>query len=329
MGEPRRTVVVVLFDGVDLLDVTGPPEVLALACRIAPTAAAYDVLLAAETTAPVTTSAGVRILPDTTFDALADRAIDTLIVPGALAPTEDGDLDPVVEPALVTRIAELAAQTHRLASVCVGAHLLAATGRLDGRTVTTHWSTAERLAADHPELTVDADPIYIRDGDIWTGAGISSCLDLTLALVADDLGEDVALAVARQLVVYLKRPGGQSQFSVPLTLAPRTRRLEGLRRQILDRISEPLPLAVLAAAACVGERQLARIFRAELETTPRAYVESLRVEEARRRLETSEDSLDRIATACGFGSVDTLLRAFRRHVGTTPTEYRGRFRTRV
>ncbi len=285
--------VVALFDWIDLLDVTGPPEVLALAHREAPDVARYEVLLASETLHPVTTGAGVRVLPDVTFDDLAGLAIDTLVVPGAVRPDEQHGLVPVIEDSLVLRITDLALRSRRVASVCVGAHVLAAMGLLDGRTVTTHWSTAALLAADHPEITVDADPIFIRDGHVWTAAGISSCLDLTLALVADDLGEDVALRVARQLVMYLKRPGGQSQFSVPLAQVATTRRMEALRHHILGHLPEPLTVPELAAVAHVGERQLARLFRSELRTTLRAYVESLRLESARHRLETTDDSLDR------------------------------------
>lgn len=174
---------------------------------------------------------------------------------------------------------------------------------------------------------MDADPIFIRQGDVWTGAGISACLDLSLALIADDLGESVALNIARQLVMYLKRPSGQSQFSVPLERVSMTRRIEDLRHHILRNIGEPLTLADLAAHAHIGDRQLTRIFKAELGMTPHAYVESARVEVARDRLESTVDTLERVAVSCGFGTVDTLVRAFRRRLDTTPTEYRRRFRT--
>lgn len=329
MPGPRRDVVVLLFDRVDLLDVTGPPEVFALARREAPEAVGYRVRLASATMDPVVTSAGVRVLPDVTVAELEGTAIDTLIIPGAVEPGPEGALVPVVDPRQVETVLRLAPRTHRVASVCVGAHILAATGLLDGRRATTHWSTAHLLAADHPQVAVDADPIFIRDGDVWTAAGISSCLDLTLALIADDLGEDIALRVARQLVMYLKRPSGQSQFSVPLGHVATTRRLEGLRHHILSHLADPLTVADLAAVLHVGERQVTRIFRAELGCTPRAYVESLRVEVARQHLETGDETLERIATRCGLGTVDTLIRAMRRHLGVTPTDYRQRFRRRT
>ncbi|WP_258394992.1 GlxA family transcriptional regulator [Streptomyces sp. cg28] len=321
-----RLIVVVLFEGVDLLDVTGPPEVFSLALRETDEAAGYEVVLAARTLDPVTTSAGVRVLPDRTFAEVAAGAVDTLIVPGAVEIDAERRVRPLVDPELVDWVKVLAARTHRVTSVCVGAHLLAAAGLLDGKRATTHWSTAPQLAADHPAVEVDADPIFIREGNVWTGAGISACLDLSLALIADDLGEAVALRVARQLVMYLKRPSGQSQFSVPLEQVSTTRRIEDLRHHILRHVSEPLTVADLAAYAHVSDRHLTRLFKTELGTTPHAYIESVRVEKARHELESSDATLERVASACGFGTVDTLVRAFRRRVGTTPTEYRRRFR---
>lgn len=322
-----RLVVIVLFDGVDLLDVTGPPEVFSLARRETDDAAGYDVVLAAESMEPVTTGAGVRILPDLTFREAAGRSIDTLIVPGAVEVDSERRVRALVDPGLVAWVKVLAGRTRRVTSVCVGAHLLAAAGLLDGRRATTHWSTARQLAADHPEIEVDADPIFIREGDVWTGAGISACLDLSLALIADDLGETIALRVARQLVMYLKRQSGQSQFSVPLERISTTRRIEDLRHHILRNIGHRLTVADLAAHAHVSDRHLTRIFTTELGTTPHAYIESVRVEQARNELESSDATLERIASACGFGTTDTLVRAFRRRLNTTPTEYRNRFRS--
>ncbi|MFE2410465.1 GlxA family transcriptional regulator [Kitasatospora sp. NPDC059408] len=327
MAPAERLIVIVLFEGVDLLDVTGPPEVFSLVRRETDDATGYRVVLAAETAAPVTTAAGVRVLPDVTFDEAAGRAIDTLLVPGAVEVDGERRVSAVTDPAVVARVKELAAHARRVASVCVGAHILAAAGLLDGRRATTHWSTAGQLAAEYPEIEVDADPIFIREGEVWTGAGISACLDLSLALVADDFGEELALRVARQLVMYLKRPSGQSQFSVPLEPVSTTRRTEDLRHHITANLTAPLTVADLAAHAHVGERQLTRIFKTELGTTPSAYVESARVERARNRLETTDETLERIASTCGFGTTDTLVRAFRRQLDTTPTEYRRRFRT--
>ncbi|MEI7056374.1 DJ-1/PfpI family protein [Nocardioides sp. CCNWLW239] len=315
-----------MFDQVDLLDVTGPPEVFSLLQRDTVEPTGYQVVLAAETMDPVTTSAGVRILPDTTFAEVAHRAIDTLIVPGAVEVGDDRRVTALVDPAVVEWVRTLAPRTRRVASVCVGAHVLAAAELLDGKRATTHWSTAAQLAAEHPAVTVDADPIFIRDGDVWTGAGLTACLDLTLALVADDFGHERALRVARQLVMYLKRPSGQSQFSVPMKRPSTTRRVDELRHYIAEHAAEPLTVAHLAEQLNVSDRHLTRIFKTELGTTPAAYLESARIEIAKNRLESSDDTIGRIATACGFGTVDTLNRAFKRALGITPGAYRSRFR---
>lgn len=326
MGSVNRLIVIMLFTDVDLLDVTGPPEVFSLLRRETDDETGYQVVLAAETMDPVTTAAGVRVLPDTTFREVSGRAIDTLLVPGAVDVDDQRRVRALTDPAVVSWVKELAGRSRRVASVCVGAHLLAAAGLLDGKRATTHWSTAQQLAADHPAVEVDADPIFIREGAVWTGAGITACLDLSLALVAEDFGEAAALRVARQLVMYLKRPSGQSQFSVPIEPVSTTRRMDDLRHHISRHLDAPLTLADLAEYAHVSERQLTRIFRTELGVTPAAYVESARVEVARNQLETSDDTLERVASACGFGTVDTLIRAFRRRLDTTPTEYRSRFR---
>ncbi|RJL24812.1 GlxA family transcriptional regulator [Bailinhaonella thermotolerans] len=326
MGVIERRVVVVLFDRVDLLDVTGPPEVFSLLQREMDEPTGYQVVLAAETMDPVTTSAGVRVLPDATFEEVAARSIDTLVVPGAVETDAHGRVRAVCDPAVVGWVRTLAGKTRRVASVCVGAHILADAGLLEGRRATTHWSTAQQLAADHPSIEVDADPIFIRDGDVWTGAGLTACLDLSLALVADDFGEALALRVARQLVMFLKRPSGQSQFSVSLEPISTTRRIDDLRHHIARNLAAPLTVPALAEYAHVSERQLTRVFKSELGMTPAAYIESARVEAARNRLETTDDTLDRIASTCGFNTTDTLTRAFRRQLNTTPMEYRRRFR---
>lgn len=322
----KRLLVVVLFDQIDLLDVTGPAEVFSLLQREMSRPTGYEVVLAAETLEPVTTSAGVRVVPDVTFAELSRKAIDTLIVPGAVTTGENGKVIARCDPAVVEEVRRLAARTRRVASVCVGAHILAAAGLLDGKRATTHWSTARQLAAEHPEVTVDADPIFIRDGSVWTGAGLSACLDLALALVADDFGPKLASRVARQLVMFLRRPGGQSQFSVSLEPASATRRVDELRQYIAAHLSDPLTVSDLAAHAHVTDRQITRVFKAELGMTPAAYVEHARVEAARHRLETTDETLSRIAGACGFGTVSTLNRSFRRTLNTTPNEYRERFR---
>lgn len=329
MRKVERLVVVVVFEHVDLLDVTGPPEVFGLLQRELDEPTGYRVLLVAKTLEPVTTSAGVRILPDTTFDALNRRSIDTLVIPGAVEVDEKRQITALVNEEIVGHVAKLAARARRVASVCVGAHILAATGLLNGKRATTHWSTARQLAAKHPEITVDADPIFIRDGKFWTGAGISSCLDLSLALVADDFGEAIAQKVARQLVVYLKRPSGQSQFSVLLEPISSTRRVDKLRHYISQHLNKPITIIELAERLHISDRQLTRIFKHELGMTPAAYIEAVRVEAARNQLETTNHKLEAIASDNGFGTVDTLIRAFRRVLNITPSDYRSRFRIQL
>ncbi|MFD9414902.1 GlxA family transcriptional regulator [Streptomyces goshikiensis] len=321
-----RRVVIAVFPDVDLLDVTGPAEVFALANRETGGTAGYRVQLAGRAGGAVATSAGVRLVADLSF-AEVGGVLDTLLVPGAVDMHPGGPLARIDQD-VVEWVKRAAPQARRVASVCAGAHLLAAAGLLDGRTATTHWSTAAQLAADHPAVTVDPDPIFVRSGKVWTGAGISACMDLALALVAEDLGEEVALAVARQLVIYLKRQGGQSQFSVPLSRPPASRRdIDELRMFIADHLDGDLSAAALAGRMCLSERHFARVFRQETGTSPASYVEAARVEAARRLLESTDQALDEVAAGCGFGSVETLHRALRKQIGTSPAAYRRRFRT--
>ncbi|KOG63827.1 transcriptional regulator [Streptomyces griseoflavus] len=322
-------VVIAVFPDVDLLDVTGPAEVFALANRETGGRAGYQVRLAGPVAGAVRTSAGVQLFADVSFEDVWGQA-DTLVVPGAVDMGEDGPVARI-DAEVVAWVKEMAPHARRVASVCVGAHVLAAAGLLDGKTATTHWSTAAQLAADHPDVTVDADPIFVRSdcGRLWTGAGISACLDLALALVAEDLGEQTALAVARQLVMYLKRQGGQSQFSVPLSRPAAERRdIDELRLWIADHLDADLSAPALAARMCLSERHFARVFKQETGSSPATYVEEARVELARRLLETTDFPLDQVAAAAGLGSAETLHRAFRRQLATTPAAYRRRFRAR-
>ncbi|MET9544983.1 helix-turn-helix domain-containing protein [Streptomyces sp. NPDC006627] len=324
-------VVIAVFPDVDLLDVTGPAEVFALAGRETRGRAGYQVRLAGPVAGAVRTSAGVRLLTDVSFQEMAEEPVDTLLVPGAVDMTDGGPVARI-DGGVVEWLKETAPRARRVASVCVGAHLLAAAGLLDGKTATTHWSTAAQLAADHPAVTVDPDPIFVRTdrGRLWTGAGISACLDLALALVAEDQGEDVALAVARQLVMFLKRQGGQSQFSVPLSRPASDRRdIDELRLWIAEHLGDDLSAAALAARMCLSERHFARVFKQETGTSPAEYVEAARVEAARRLLESTDCSLEQVAAGAGLGSVETLHRAFRRQLASTPAAYRRRFRLRA
>ncbi|MWA15587.1 GlxA family transcriptional regulator [Streptomyces sp. BA2] len=323
-------VVIAVFPDVDLLDVTGPAEVFALANRETAGRAGYQVRLAGPVAGEVRTSAGVRLVADLGFDEVRGQVF-TLLVPGAVDMTDEGPLARI-DADVVEWVKATAPQARRVASVCVGAHVLAAAGLLDGKTATTHWSTAAQLAAEHPAVLVDPDPIFVRTdrGRLWTGAGISACLDLALALVAEDQGEDVALSVARNLVMYLKRQGGQSQFSVPLSRPASARRdIDELRLWIAEHLDGDLSAAALAARMCLSERHFARVFKQETGTSPADYVEAARVEVARRLLETTDSPLDQVATAAGLGSVETLHRAVNRQLATTPAAYRRRFRVQT
>ncbi|MCU1642295.1 MAG: hypothetical protein JWN03_2570 [Nocardia sp.] len=327
MSTPHR-IVIAVFPDVDLLDVTGPAEVFALANSESGGRELYEVRLAGPVAGAVRTSAGVRLLTDLAFDEVGER-VDTMLVPGAVDLTEHGPVARI-DADVVEWVRVTAPHARRVASVCVGAHVLAAAGLLDGKTATTHWSTAAQLAFEHPAVTVDPDPIFVRTdrGRLWTGAGISACLDLALALVAEDHGEELALGVARQLVMYLKRQGGQSQFSVPMSRPASTRRdIDELRLWIAEHLDEDLSAPVLAARMCLSERHFARVFKQETGTSSTNYVEAARVETARRLLESTDLPLDQVAAVAGFGAAETLHRAFQRQLATTPAAYRRRFRT--
>ncbi|OHV31924.1 transcriptional regulator [Pseudofrankia sp. EUN1h] len=325
-GAPARQVIVAVFDGVELLDVTGPAEVFSVADRLrTPGSPGYVVRLAAVRRGPVRTSSGVRLVADVGFGAPMG-AVDTAIVPGGITPQTAGSL-PIVEPAVVGWVARRSAAWRRVASVCAGAHMLAAAGLLDGRPATTHWFTAGRLAAEFPAVAVDPDPIFIRSGRIWTCAGVSAGMDLALAMVAEDHGDQLAREVARWMVMYLRRPGGQSQFSAPLApAAPRTDRIRDAIAWIVEHPGRDLSVPALARHAHLSERHFARLFAREAATTPAAYVETVRVEAVRRALEETDDTLDVVAARCGFTSVETLHRVFRRRLTVIPDDYRRRFR---
>jgi transcriptional regulator GlxA family with amidase domain len=214
----------------------------------------------------------------------------------------------------------------RTVSVCTGAYLLAAAGLLDDRRATTHWEFAADLAKSYPRVHVDPAPIFIRDGNIWTSAGVTAGIDLALALVEEDLGPEVSLAVARQLVVFLKRPGGQSQFSAVLSAQQAARpALRELQAWIAGHLGDDLSIAALARRAHMSERSFARAFYREIHETPAAYVTALRIEHARALLEDGAPSLKAVAQAAGFASAEVLRRAFHRRVGVSPADYRARF----
>jgi transcriptional regulator GlxA family with amidase domain len=309
---------IVAFDGVQSLDVTGPWEVLHTADLYA--GSSRQLLLATPEGRTVRSESGIQLTADASLASI--ERVDTLIVAGG-----DGTRTAVGDASLIAEIARLAAGARRTASVCSGAFLLAEAGLLDGRRATTHWSRCESLARRYPEVTVEPDAIFVRDGSILTSAGVTAGMDLALALVEDDLGRDVALQTARQLVVYARRPGGQSQFSVQLSqqLAEREP-VRDLQAWMADHLDEDLSVGTLAGRMHLSERQLTRVFGSELGASPADYVERLRVERARSMLETDGASLESVASRCGFASAEVMRRAFHRRLGASPSDYRRRFR---
>lgn len=316
MAEPPRHVFVV-YDGLQSLDLTGPWEVMHSAGRL--TGKPPELLAASAGGAAVRTSGGLRIDVDANLADIGE--LDTLVVVGG-----SGAREARADDELLTEIRRLAARARRVAGVCSGAYLLAAAGLLDGRRAATHWAHCERLSRLHPTVEVDSESIWVRDGDIYTSAGVTAGIDLALALVEEDHGPAVALEVARWLVVYARRPGGQAQFSVQLAhQAASTPGLHALQGWIAENLDADLSVAALAARLHVSERQLGRMFRRELDTTPADYVESARVERARAMLEQGGASIERIASLCGYRSAEVLRRSFQRRLGTSPRAYRERF----
>ena len=320
--QPRRLVEILTFEEGQLLDVAGPLQVFA-SCNdllaLSGRPHAYETRVLAKDGGVVTTSSGLPLVVTTLPEPAS--APDTLIVAGG------GGVDRSAEDAeLVAWLRRRAAGARRVASVCTGAFLLAATGLLDGRRVATHWGYCERLAATRPAIVVEKDPIFVVDGRYWTSAGVTAGIDLALAMVEADLGREMALAVARRLVVFLKRPGGQAQFSAALDLQ-RHDRFADLHEWMRDRLAGDLTVPALAERAGMSERSLIRHYRATTGTTPARTVERLRVEAARQRLSDTDRSIKEIARSCGFGSEETMRRSFLRLIEVTPQAYRDRFRS--
>ena len=316
-----RTVLIVLFDGVQSLDVTGPLEVFAHAVD-RQGERAYRVRTASLGGAPVRTTSGLAITPDGDLrDQDQAGPPDLLMVPGGEgARRRDQDL--------VAWIRDRAPRARRVASVCTGAFLLAAAGLLDGRRATTHWSWCEVLREQYPAVQVDPDPIFVKDGTVATSAGITAGIDLALALVEDDLGRDEALTVARALVVFLRRPGNQAQFSTQLAAQTADREpVRAVQHWIAANPGADCAVEALARRARMSPRHFARTFTAQVGVTPGQYVTSIRIEAARRRLEESDTAVSSIATACGLGSTESLRRTFQHALGMSPAEYRRRFRS--
>jgi transcriptional regulator GlxA family with amidase domain len=315
----RRRVAFVIFEGFQPLDLVGPHEVFQHASALT---GGYDCEVVAPRAGLVRSGSGLPVHAGGIAEA-DPAGIDTLVVAGGPG-VDQARLDF----SLTGWIAKAAGGARRVASVCSGVFLLAAAGLLSRQRVTTHWAREGQLRREHPDLAVDCDPIFIRDGRIWTSAGVTAGMDLALALVEDDLGREVAHAVAQELVLFLRRPGSQSQFSVPLWSAqPRTGPIRAALSAIHSDPSAPHGIADLAIQAGLSTRHLQRRFTAEVGTPPAAYVERVRIEAARRALAESDDPVEAIARRCGFGTAETLRRAFHRTTHVAPSDYRSRFRT--
>jgi transcriptional regulator GlxA family with amidase domain len=322
-----KHIVILVPPMTSILDVAGPLEVFSKTVDyineyLPSLEESYTIhVLSIDSATLVNTSSGLPILCEGGIGSL-DYEIDTLLLAGK------GNLevdDSVLAP-LVDWLKANTGRIRRVGSICAGAFLLAEAGLLNGRRATTHWRNCDKLAKRYPEVKVDKDPIYVKDGNIYTSAGISTGMDLSLALVEEDFGRDVAVNVARVLVLYLKRPGNQSQFSnVLMHQTVDHEPIQNIQNWIIDHLDEELSVETLAERALMSPRNFARVFLRETGITPAKYIEKVRLETARRRLEESRLTIDEISSECGIGSADGLRRLFLRHLKTTPSDYRKSF----
>jgi transcriptional regulator GlxA family with amidase domain len=306
-----RHIAVVIFPGFQLLDAAGPISVFEIAERHCP--GAYALWVLAPGGGDVESSSGICLAAD----PLDGRAYDTLMVVGGEGTRQLPTLTPLVE-----WLQQAALRARRITSVCSGAFLLAETGVLDGRRATTHWSRSDQFARRYPGVRLDADRIFVRDGEVWTSGGITAGIDLALALIEDDLGATVARRTAQQLVVHQRRPGGQSQFSALLDDGGVNGRFADLLDWMREHLCEPLPVERLAEQAAMSPRNFARAFRAETGMTPAKAVERLRLEAARARVEGGRDPIERVAEVAGFSDPERMRRAFLRAYGQPPQALR-------
>jgi transcriptional regulator GlxA family with amidase domain len=317
-----RQVAILGFDGAQMLDVIGPYEVFmganeALRAQSGPVG--YEVSVVSVSRRSIRSESGLSITAHATLESL--RSLDTLIVAGGA-----GARKAAASAEVCRAVAKAARRVRRVASVCTGTFVLAAAGLLDGRRATTHWAYCDRLAAAHPRITVERQPIYVRDGRFWTSAGVTAGIDLALAMVEEDFGRDLALLIARWLVVFVRRAGGQSQFSPHLEAQAAEREpIRALQSFVTEHPEAALDLPAMAARAGMSLRNFTRVFRAEVGVTPAAYVERIRLDSARRLIETTALPVEQIACEVGFGTTESLRRAFSRGVGLSPREYRARF----
>jgi len=317
----HRKIFFVVFPNYQVIDVTGPMEAFGKANDYA---GDYAITLLAKQAGPIQSSGPVTLVADKSYLAVTEPDLlnlDTLIVCGG-----EGANHALTDKQLIEFITRASQQARRVVSICTGAFILAEAGLLDKRRATTHWDGVDLLARLYPEIEVESDPIYVNDGRFWTSAGVTAGIDLSLALIEEDLGAQTALAIARRLVVYMIRPGGQSQFSAQLKFQrPKQNRLSSLIEWIELNPAENLGITALAARCAMSERHFARCFAEEVGITPARFVEHSRLEHARRRLEQTDETIDRIAHDCGFGSTEILRRAFQRLLHLAPSDYRQRF----
>lgn len=316
-----RQIVMLVYHHAHLLDISGPMSLFAAANDFAGYNA-YAVSLAAAQAGPIATSAGIEILASRRIGPVM-AGIDTLLVAGGIG--VDAQLK---ERRVITWLRRQAPHCRRVASVCSGALLLAETGLLDGRRAVTHWQRCDRLAEDYPRIRVERDPIFVRDGKFYSSAGITAGMDLALALIEEDLGKDVVSSLAREFVLYMRRSGGQAQFSPALkaqSTAPG--KISELQAWILDHLHLPLGVEDLAAHVAMSPRHFARRFTEEAGMTPAAFVTAARVDAARRALAAGGENIDSVAGRLGFGSAERLRRSFQRHLAVTPSQFRSHFQT--
>jgi transcriptional regulator GlxA family with amidase domain len=322
-----RNVVLISFPEAQSLDVSGPYEVFSAATRVcraqSRTDQGYAITLLSPRGEPMRCESGLTLLADGSLARFrpATHGIHTLLICGGT-----GARRAAHDPRITARVKRLSQSATRIASVCTGAFVLAGAGLLDGKRATTHWARCALLRQQFPKVRVEDAPIYVRDGNVFTSAGVTAGIDLALALVDEDLGRTVAAEVARRLVVFVRRAGGQAQFSAQLSAASAEREpLRELMAWIVDHPAEDLDVPALAARVHLSVRHFSRLFRTETGLSPAAYVERVRLETARRLLETSAESVERVAAAAGFGTPEALRRSFARRLTVSPREYRARF----
>ncbi|HYV74456.1 MAG TPA: GlxA family transcriptional regulator [Candidatus Binatia bacterium] len=319
-----KQVAIVGFEDMMSLDLTGPLEAFTSARIESPSGRhepCYKVTIAALGAKSFRSESGLRMTASCSLSSL--RQVDTLIIPGGRSMR-----DPAINAKLADWISRSVRDIRRVATVCTGAYGLAATGLLNGRRATTHWMFCRDLAARYPKIKVDANALYIRQGKFYTSAGVTAGIDLSLALIEEDFGPQVALAVARELVVYLKRPGGQEQYSEPLKFqAQSSSRFAELAPWMMAHLGRDLSVERLAEQVCLCPRQFSRRFKYEFKSSPAAFVQRLRLDEARKRLSAAESSVEAVARSVGFQDPDSFRRAFVKRFGVAPSTFRGRFVT--